>query len=540
MPLRFTPFALLGLMMLGTAHAQEPETPLAQGQPVQATLEAGQSRSFPLPGAEGDYLRGRLDAGRARLTLIDRDGKPERVLVPRGGLRQEFHIAIGPRGPYRLDVHADEPGPFTLAIESVVPVAQQGPTPETLESPRLRELQKSLADGATTDAFWQHVAEVDRGPILETDGVTPPLAPDTSLVTFVYRGAKRNARLFSAPSNDHDPMTRLGSSDVWYATYRVPNDARVFYKIAPDVPEIPGPPFARRRALLATVQRDPRNHRSWPASGLTDAYAGESLLEMPKAVTPACLVPREGVPSGTIEQHRFESQALGNTRDIFVYRPTGYAAGNPANALLIALDGDRYIDEVGAPQILDRLIADRAIPPTAAIFVANATADSRSTEMPCYPAFVRFLADELLPWARNQGLMAPADRTIIAGASYGGLAAVYAGWSRPDVFGRVLSQSGSFWWSPGSGPASMSPEAPEWLTRQIAASPKVPTRFHLEAGRFETGYPGSLGILDTTRHLRDVLVARGNTVTYSEPPGAHGFAYWRYSLGESLMALLAP
>jgi enterochelin esterase family protein len=39
-----------------------------------------------------------------------------------------------------------------------------------------------------------------------------------------------------------------------------------------------------------------------------------------------------------------------------------------------------------------------------------------------------------------------ADRTVVAGQSFGGLSSLYAGLNWPQRFGCVLSQSGSYWW----------------------------------------------------------------------------------------------
>ena len=54
---------------------------------------------------------------------------------------------------------------------------------------------------------------------------------------------------------------------------------------------------------------------------------------------------------------------------------------------------------------------------------------------------------ELLPLVKA---IAPfsdrADRTVVAGQSFGGLSALYAGLHWPERFGCVLSQSGSYWW----------------------------------------------------------------------------------------------
>lgn len=511
------------------------DAPLRAGDRVEATLAAGEVRPFPLEAAPGDFVQGNLEKGRGRLALIDAAGGRERVLVEEDG-RREFLFVSGDRGPYSLELRAGEAGPFVLKVERIVPLAAQVKPKEVLESPRLRRLQETLAAGGGTDEFWGEV-ERGRGPVIETEEVEPPLADGQALVTFVWRGARRGVRLFGAPSNDFDDLKRLGDSDVWFGSYRVPRTARVTYKYAPDVPELDASPMVRRRAILATAQRDPFNPKHLPEGEPTDKYAGESLLELPDAPPCPWLDRKDGVPTGSVERLPLASTILGNTRDVWVYRPHGYTPGADGNALLVLFDGERYMDEVPTPRILDNLIAAGAIPPTAAVLVGNPTSESRSAELPPNPKFARFLAEELTPWARERGVHAPASATVVAGASYGGLAAAYAGVAHPEIFGKVLSQSGSFWWAPGSSPAA-EPDEPEWLARQVAKAPAVRVVFHFQAGTFEVGRGGSAGIRQTSQHLRDVLEAKGCIASYADFGGGHGYAYWRYTLADGLIKLL--
>src|SRR5690606_33140034 len=96
-----------------------------------------------------------------------------------------------------------------------------------------------------------------------------PLSDQESLVTFLWRGHEENVRLFGSPSGNHDPMQRLGNSDVWWATFRMPNTARLSYRIAPQVPKIDGTPMQQRRVILATAQRDPLNPTVFPDTANT-------------------------------------------------------------------------------------------------------------------------------------------------------------------------------------------------------------------------------------------------------------------------------
>jgi len=67
---------------------------------------------------------------------------------------------------------------------------------------------------------------------------------------------------------------------------------------------------------------------------------------------------------------------------------------------------------------------------------------------------------------------------VVAGSSYGGLAAAYgglppayAGFRHPEVFGNVLSQSGAYWWRPDET------QEHDWLIRQFVAAERLPLRF---------------------------------------------------------------
>jgi enterochelin esterase family protein len=167
--------------------------------------------------------------------------------------------------------------------------------------------------------------------------------------------------------------------------------------------------------------------------------------------------------------------------------------------------------------------------------------ETRSRELPCNQDFADFLATELVPWVRAEfGVPVNRDLTITAGSSYGGLAATFAAYAHPEVFGRVLSQSGSFWWRPGyvMRETAAADEEWEWLVRQFVTSETLPVRFYLDVGNLETkGPPGSPSQVIVNRHMRDVLQAKGYHVAYAEYSGGHDYACWRGTLADGLIAL---
>lgn len=517
---------LAAAAVLFFTHAAQAAAPLPA---FSGNLQAQQARAHALTLAEGDYVQGTISGPGMRLVLLDAQGKRAQILAKGKRDEQEFMFVAGANGPYTLDVRAPESGAYQLKLLQLVPRAAQRAAQQDIASPRLQALRQTLGEGGDSGAFWREVERAGT-PLVEMTG------PDKAqpLVTFLWRGARQNVRIMGGPSSDHDEMARLGESDVWFRSYAVPPGTRLSYRLAPDVPQLDSPPNVRRRAILATAQRDPLNRLSFPDKPL-DHFDGASVLELPGAAPQAWVAPRAGVTPGSVEKVRLASKALGNTREIYLYRPHGYQPGAASNALAVLFDAETYLSEVPSATILDNLVAAGALPSTAAILIANPSNATRSAELPPNPLFARFLAEELMPWAKQRGIWATADKTVIAGASYGGLAAAYAGFMHPELFGKVYSQSGSFWWSPeGKGRES---EA-EWLTRRFVETPSRPVEFLLEAGLFETGRNGAAGILDSNRHLRDVLRAKGYKVTHREFASGHDYYHWRGSLADGLVALI--
>jgi enterochelin esterase family protein len=112
-------------------------------------------------------------------------------------------------------------------------------------------------------------------------------------------------------------------------------------------------------------------------------------------------------------------------------------------------------------------------------------------------------------------------------ARHRGVEALFAGFRHPEAIGKVLSQSGSFWWKPEGD------VEPEWLARQLAATPKLPLEILLQVGLMEV--PDQLG---SNRHMRDVLTARGYAVSYSEANANHSAVLWRGIFADGLVRLL--
>ena len=248
------------------------------------------------------------------------------------------------------------------------------------------------------------------------------------------------------------------------------------------------------------------------------------------------------VRKGKVEEHRFRSALLGNERRIWVYTPPDYNAAEDCG-LLLMFDGTQYLRIHQATTVLDNLIAARQISPTVAVCVdALETFTVRKKELLFNETFVASVATEILPWLHTRyRFMSDPRRSVIGGASLGGLAAALVAFRHPELFGNVISQSGAFNYGV---PGESDPEA---FARLIDASPALPLRFSLDAGRFEGLLAGTTvnedhnpGIVVANRHLDMLLRAKGYEVTYHEFAGAHDFVGWTITFPDHLRRLMAP
>jgi len=415
------------------------------------------------------------------------------------------------------------------------------------ESPRIKTLQDRFRHNGVPEikAFWREVTE--RGvPLVES----LPGDERHRLVTFLWQGQEDTRHVlivggvvpswaYSKDSAEQKLMARLPGTDVWYKTYRARSDARVTYLLSPN------DPFVEDKKS-PTWQLDPLNpHRfefkldpeNPESANVTPAV---SVLSLPDAPPRRWTQPREGIARGKITETRIKSTLLGNERRLWIYTPPGYRARGNRYPLLVLFDGWEYLHWIPTPTILDNLLADRLISPVVAVLID--TVPWRG-ELACYPPFGSFMTKELFPWLRKQyHVTADPERTILAGSSLGGLAATCYAFENPRTFGKVLSQSGSFWWRPPllwpkqSQSKGADDEAPEWLSRRLAALPRAPLQLYIEIGLLES--TGSPSMLDVNRHLRNVLQAKGYLFRYVEFNGRHEFVNWQETLGDGLVFLL--
>ncbi len=411
-----------------------------------------------------------------------------------------------------------------------------------IASPRLQKLASDVARERALALFWDEMEAVGT-PLIEA----VPDSASECYVTFLYRKSSEgcNIAVVGGPVEDLDGrMALLEGTDVFYKTYRLRNDARFTYMFSVSdtflsikeayQAQLAGNPELMER-LEKTLRADPLN--KYPITD--DESSGQtSSIALPRAPGQPYIKRRSGAAAGSLIQHRIKSAALNNERDIWVYLPPGYTADDEAYPVAVFLDGQLYNSQAPTPVILDNLLAEGLIPPLAAVMVSSIDYDVRMTELDCNPDFLQFVTDDVLGMVRQAyRITTNPDRTIICGVSMGGLAAAYFGLCRSDVYGNVLSQSGSFHRAfPGDDGGF------EGMMRAYDRAERLPLRFYLEAGLMERAAwfdDPTITLLDCNRRFRDVLKAKGYDVQYAEFNGEHSFESWRGSLSDGLLALVS-
>ncbi|MEG1211278.1 MAG: enterochelin esterase [Leclercia sp.] len=391
-----------------------------------------------------------------------------------------------------------------------------------------------------SDAWWQS----KQGPEWAQEG-------DHYKVTFWWRdpgGTQRTSPLkrvwlYITGVTDHHhnarPQTleRIADTDIWQWQGEFSPSWRGSYCFIPSEhdDDFAGAVFATDppdrmalregwRKLLPNAIADPLNPQHWRGGRGHPV----SALEMPQApVQPGWDRPDDAyLPAQCIS---WESARLGNTRRVWIFT-TGDETPQ-ARPLAVLLDGQFWAESMPVWPALTSLTRSGQLPPAVYVLLDVIDTAHRSRELPCNPDFWQAVQDELLPQIHSiTPFSDKADRTVVAGQSFGGLSALYAGLNWPQRFGCVLSQSGSFWW-PHRGAQQDGVLIEQLKNQQLSAQG---LRIVLEAGRREPLiYRACQALYAELQHAQQ-------PVFWRPVDGGHDALCWRGGLTQGLMTLWQP
>lgn len=354
----------------------------------------------------------------------------------------------------------------------------------------------------TTPQDWLTRAQAEGTPLV-----------DDNTATFVWQGD--DPPLLRGDWNDWDeskPLAwqrvksgkRAASSAVWTAALELAPDAYMEYCFGADEQRVDDPLNPR----LVSNGMGKFNHCFYmPQGGPTPLARRERNGQR------GDLVPLD-LPT--------HMMVAGQKRRLVLYRP---AAQEPV-PLVLVYDGTDYLRRASLATLVDNLIAQRRIQPIALAMVANGRG-ARMAEYGGSDGTLAFVHEVVLPAAREHltliDITEHSGAFGVMGASMGGLMALATGLRLPHIFGRVLSQSGAFYF--GSYPTT--------AAEMVEQVPARPVRIWMDVGRYE-------GLLDGNRRMHAHLQARGYEVAYREYNAGHNYSAWRDDLWRGLEALYPP
>ncbi len=251
---------------------------------------------------------------------------------------------------------------------------------------------------------------------------------------------------------------------------------------------------------------------------------------------------REHSVVGTIKvMDQFWSPELENHRDILVYLPPSYDAGDRRYPVIYMHDGQNLFDKATSfadEWAVDEVMEDVSQDGLEAIVVGIPNMEEeRCDEYSPFAdpkhgggkgdAYLYFIVNTLKPAVDRDFRTNPArEHTGIAGSSMGGLISLYAFFRHPDVFGFTGVMSPALWF------------AKRAIFGYVEQAPFVSGKIYLDVGTQE----GAEELTDV-RRLRELLIAKdyqsGRDFFYVvEVGGRHEERAWARRLRKELKLLL--
>ncbi|HSO26982.1 MAG TPA: alpha/beta hydrolase-fold protein [Anaerolineales bacterium] len=318
--------------------------------------------------------------------------------------------------------------------------------------------------------------------------------------TFVWRGDQAPDLIGDFNNWDEANPVQLDQTapGVWEAAAEFSPDAYIEYAFVSDQTRLYDP--LNPNVIYNGVSAD--NHYFYmPAGGVTPLAQ-----------------PRLGAPRGKMIHYELRNSFLltGGRRSLDLYQP---AAAGPL-PLVLVFDGQDYWNRASLPVIVDNLIAAGRMRPVALALLENG-GQARGIEYSCNDATVGVIVEEALPAAYEHLDLVDLDEQpgafAVMGASMGGLIALYTALRAPELFGKVLSQSGAFF-----------PESVVYPLLKQADPQQL--KIWMDVGLYEF-------LLPANRQMQAELQAAGFDFHYREYAGGHNYSSWRDDLWRGLEVL---
>ncbi len=286
----------------------------------------------------------------------------------------------------------------------------------------------------------------------------------------------------------YDGMLKLPGTNIYYQSFEFPPDARLDYQFV----------------IGDSWILDPYNPDT-----LMSGYGAKSELNMPSYHEAMEIARNPDISHGELREAALFSRILGETRAFQIYTPANFDPKQNHPAIYVH-DGYDFLSFAQLPNVLDNLIHQIRIPPVIAIFIPPV---HRGEEYIKENKYGHFIVKELVPYIdRHYPTRRDPRFRATAGISAGGAISLNLGWTHPEVFGCVISQSGV---------ANIADGRNEYVT-YFAAQPRKNLKLYIDVGTFE--WPG---LLESNRLLKRVLAEKHYSHLYKEFHEGHSWGSWR-------------
>lgn len=311
-------------------------------------------------------------------------------------------------------------------------------------------------------------------------------------------------------------LARIPGTSWWQRTYLLPEDGTFSYRFVsqPDLPHDLGRTRPGWRKMHEWGVPDPHQSRRLvnPLGGVSSIWQGGAALAHPDWDTDPT-----GVEGGW--SRRLEVAVEGPAATLLLG-----PQGGRDRRLLVLLDAQIW-SALEVESRLARLGAEFDL-----LLLDSGSLEQRADLLPHPGRFGSRLERVLAQAGAQSGQVWAPRNVLLAGQSYGGLAAAQTVARRPDLAGIAVAQSGSYWF--GAEGAAARGEGHGELLRWLESGARVTGRFLLQAGSEE----GAMA--DLTWQAGELLSAAGGAVTHREFRGGHDYAWWRHGLSLALDEVL--
>lgn len=243
--------------------------------------------------------------------------------------------------------------------------------------------------------------------------------------------------------------------------------------------------------------------------------------------------------SSNISRFIIEASQLNTNRQIWVYLPASYNSTEKEYPVLYLQDAQNLFDQSTAfsgewrvDEILDSLNIDMIV-----VGIEHG-GDKRIEELTPYPhpeykggnaeLYLEFIISDLMPEIKQRyRIRSGAASTFIGGSSLGGLFAYYSVLKNPEIFGKGLIFSPSFWYS----------EDIFNLTESVDINTLQDTKMYMRAGDSE-----SETMVPLMFRIRQQLIDKGyspcSIYARAIPDGKHNEQFWSALIPEAVLWLL--